>query len=53
MLFSWLAIKMFNHVFSQVHPSSNEYNLMWTGSHLKPYVLRTLTDIQKVNHFPR
>ncbi|KAJ6661243.1 hypothetical protein lerEdw1_015380 [Lerista edwardsae] len=26
---------------------------MWTGSHLKPYLLRTLTDIQKVNHFPR
>ncbi|XP_034274042.1 tubulin polyglutamylase TTLL5 isoform X4 [Pantherophis guttatus] len=41
------------HGFREVHPSSNEYNLMWTGSHLKPYVLRTLTDIQKVNHFPR
>ncbi|XP_032864482.2 tubulin polyglutamylase TTLL5 isoform X3 [Tyto alba] len=26
---------------------------MWTGSHLKPYLLRSLTDIQKVNHFPR
>uniref|UniRef100_A0A670IFC1 Tubulin--tyrosine ligase-like protein 5 n=1 Tax=Podarcis muralis TaxID=64176 RepID=A0A670IFC1_PODMU len=41
------------HGFREVHPSSNEYNLMWTGSHLKPYILRTLTDIQKVNHFPR
>ncbi|XP_066483529.1 tubulin polyglutamylase TTLL5 isoform X2 [Tiliqua scincoides] len=41
------------HGFREVHPSSNEYNLMWTGSHLKPYLLRTLTDIQKVNHFPR
>ncbi|XP_060118937.1 tubulin polyglutamylase TTLL5 isoform X2 [Heteronotia binoei] len=41
------------HGFREVHPSSTEYNLMWTGSHLKPYVLRTLTDIQKVNHFPR
>uniref|UniRef100_A0A803TT20 Tubulin--tyrosine ligase-like protein 5 n=1 Tax=Anolis carolinensis TaxID=28377 RepID=A0A803TT20_ANOCA len=41
------------HGFREVHPSSNEYNLMWTGSHLKPYVLRSLTDIQKVNHFPR
>ncbi|KAH0620483.1 hypothetical protein JD844_020998 [Phrynosoma platyrhinos] len=40
------------HGFREVHPSSNEYNLMWTGSHLKPYVLRSLTDIQKVNHFP-
>lgn len=26
---------------------------MWTGSHLKPYVLRSLQDFQKVNHFPR
>ncbi|KAJ7345019.1 hypothetical protein JRQ81_000969 [Phrynocephalus forsythii] len=41
------------HGFREVHPSSNEYNLMWTGSHLKPYILRTLSDIQKVNHFPR
>uniref|UniRef100_A0A8D0H9Y2 Tubulin--tyrosine ligase-like protein 5 n=1 Tax=Sphenodon punctatus TaxID=8508 RepID=A0A8D0H9Y2_SPHPU len=41
------------HGFHEVHPSSSDYNLMWTGSHLKPYLLRTLTDIQKVNHFPR
>lgn len=26
---------------------------MWTGSHLKPYILRSLQDFQKVNHFPR
>ncbi|NWH80204.1 TTLL5 polyglutamylase, partial [Piaya cayana] len=41
------------HGFQEVHPNSSEYNLMWTGSHLKPYLLRSLTDIQKVNHFPR
>ncbi|KFU86855.1 Tubulin polyglutamylase TTLL5 [Chaetura pelagica] len=41
------------HGFHEVHPSSSNYNLMWTGSHLKPYLLRSLTDIQKVNHFPR
>ncbi|NXP54728.1 TTLL5 polyglutamylase, partial [Heliornis fulica] len=41
------------HGFREVHPNSNDYNLMWTGSHLKPYLLRSLTDIQKVNHFPR
>ncbi|XP_021256982.1 tubulin polyglutamylase TTLL5 isoform X3 [Numida meleagris] len=41
------------HGFHEVHPSSSDYNLMWTGSHLKPYLLRSLTDIQKVNHFPR
>lgn len=37
----------------QVHPNSNDFNLMWTGSHLKPYILRSLHDFQKVNHFPR
>ncbi|XP_038969244.1 tubulin polyglutamylase TTLL5 isoform X6 [Rattus norvegicus] len=26
---------------------------MWTGSHLKPFLLRTLSEAQKVNHFPR
>uniref|UniRef100_A0A8B9MMB2 Tubulin--tyrosine ligase-like protein 5 n=1 Tax=Accipiter nisus TaxID=211598 RepID=A0A8B9MMB2_9AVES len=41
------------HGFHEVHPNSSNYNLMWTGSHLKPYLLRSLTDIQKVNHFPR
>ncbi|KAM4625521.1 tubulin polyglutamylase TTLL5 [Polymixia lowei] len=42
-----------NHGFHEVHPNSNDYNLMWTGSHLKPYLLRSLQDFQKVNHFPR
>ncbi|XP_029900394.1 tubulin polyglutamylase TTLL5 isoform X2 [Myripristis murdjan] len=42
-----------NHGFHEVHPNSNDFNLMWTGSHLKPYLLRTLQDFQKVNHFPR
>lgn len=37
----------------QVHPNSNDFNLMWSGSHLKPYMLRNLQDFQKVNHFPR
>ncbi|KAM6335510.1 tubulin polyglutamylase TTLL5 [Podargus strigoides] len=41
------------HGFHEVHSNSSDYNLMWTGSHLKPYLLRSLTDIQKVNHFPR
>ncbi|KAK2826139.1 hypothetical protein Q5P01_020353 [Channa striata] len=42
-----------NHGFQEVHPNSNDFNLMWTGSHLKPYILRNLQDFQKVNHFPR
>ncbi|KAM5340386.1 tubulin polyglutamylase TTLL5 isoform 10-T10 [Glossophaga mutica] len=41
------------HGFHEVHPSSTDYNLMWTGSHLKPFLLRTLSEVQKVNHFPR
>ncbi|NWU00607.1 TTLL5 polyglutamylase, partial [Urocynchramus pylzowi] len=41
------------HGFHEVHPNSSDYNLMWTGSHLKPCLLRSLTDVQKVNHFPR
>uniref|UniRef100_A0A673TQ18 Tubulin--tyrosine ligase-like protein 5 n=1 Tax=Suricata suricatta TaxID=37032 RepID=A0A673TQ18_SURSU len=40
------------HGFHEVHPSSTDYNLMWTGSHLKPFLLRTLSEAQKVNHFP-
>ncbi|XP_056915415.1 tubulin polyglutamylase TTLL5 isoform X1 [Takifugu flavidus] len=42
-----------NHGFHEVHPNSNDFNLMWSGSHLKPYMLRNLQDFQKVNHFPR
>ncbi|XP_061699472.1 tubulin polyglutamylase TTLL5 isoform X2 [Syngnathoides biaculeatus] len=42
-----------NHGFHEVHSNSNNFNLMWTGSHMKPYLLRSLQDFQKVNHFPR
>ncbi|XP_067938422.1 tubulin polyglutamylase TTLL5-like [Watersipora subatra] len=41
------------HGFHEAHPNSNEFSLLWTGSHLKPYVLRSMTEHQKVNHFPR
>ncbi|XP_042193802.1 tubulin polyglutamylase TTLL5 [Callorhinchus milii] len=41
------------HGFQEVNPNSNDFNLMWTGTHLKPQHLRTLLDFQKVNHFPR
>ncbi|XP_033627215.1 tubulin polyglutamylase TTLL5-like isoform X2 [Asterias rubens] len=41
------------HGFHDVHPNSNDFNLMWTGSHVKPYTLRTFTEFQKINHFPR
>lgn len=29
------------------------FNLLWSGSHLKPDVLRNLAPYQRVNHFPR
>jgi len=41
------------HCFREVHPNSSNFNLMWTGSHVKPHTLRGLQDFQKINHFPR
>lgn len=33
--------------------SAPEYNLLWTGCHIKPDVLRNMLSYQRVNHFPR
>lgn len=41
------------HCFREVHPNSSNFNLMWTGSHIKPHTLRGMQDFQKINHFPR
>ncbi|XP_076463867.1 tubulin polyglutamylase TTLL5-like [Babylonia areolata] len=41
------------HGFHEVHPNSPDFNLVWTNSHLKPFTLRTMTEFQKINHFPR
>ncbi|XP_075048148.1 tubulin polyglutamylase TTLL5 isoform X2 [Mixophyes fleayi] len=41
------------HGFQEVNANSNDFNLMWTGSHIKPHLMRSLTSFQKVNHFPR
>lgn len=41
------------HGFHEVHPNSSDFNIIWTGGHLKPFTLRSLTEFQKVNHFPR
>lgn len=32
---------------------NQSYNLLWTGLHMKPDVLRSLTPYQRINHFPR
>ncbi|KAM3918235.1 tubulin polyglutamylase TTLL5 [Leptodactylus fuscus] len=41
------------HGFQEVNANSNDFNLMWTGSHIKPHLMRSLSSFQKVNHFPR
>ncbi|XP_073443697.1 tubulin polyglutamylase TTLL5 isoform X2 [Dendrobates tinctorius] len=41
------------HGFQEVNAKSNDFNLMWTGSHIKPHLMRSLTGFQRVNHFPR
>eukprot|EP00730_Choanoeca_flexa_P001646 TRINITY_DN10724_c0_g1_i6.p1 TRINITY_DN10724_c0_g1~~TRINITY_DN10724_c0_g1_i6.p1 ORF type:complete len:907 (+),score=125.96 TRINITY_DN10724_c0_g1_i6:48-2723(+) len=41
------------HGFRQVHPNSSDYNIAWSGTHIKSHVYRTLSEYQKINHFPR
>ncbi|XP_067680979.1 tubulin polyglutamylase TTLL5-like isoform X1 [Haliotis asinina] len=42
-----------SHGFHEVHPNSADFNLLWTNAHLKPFTLRSMTEFQKINHFPR
>ncbi|KAH9496123.1 Tubulin polyglutamylase ttll5 [Bulinus truncatus] len=44
---------LLSHGFHEVHPNSVDYNLVWSNSHLKPFTLRTMSEFQKINHFPR
>lgn len=32
---------------------NQNFNLLWTGLHMKPDILRSLSPYQRVNHFPR
>ncbi|KAK4884418.1 hypothetical protein RN001_000689 [Aquatica leii] len=41
------------HGLSEASNTSNDFNLLWTGSHPKPGTLRSLLPYQRVNHFPR
>ena len=41
------------HGISESSPSGSDFNILWTGVHPKPFVLRGLHDYQRVNHFPR
>ncbi|KAJ0173465.1 hypothetical protein K1T71_010614 [Dendrolimus kikuchii] len=41
------------HGLQETSAESKDFNLMWSGLHPKPDVLRSLTPYQRVNHFPR
>ncbi|XP_059471433.1 tubulin polyglutamylase TTLL5-like isoform X1 [Neocloeon triangulifer] len=41
------------HGMREVHQNIPDFNLLWTGIHPKPHLLRALTPYQRVNHFPR
>lgn len=40
-----------HHGFQETEGS--DWNLMWMGVHLKPYMMQGMNKYQKVNHFPR
>ena len=39
--------------FKECREMSNDFNVMWLNSHVKPFSLRTMMEFQRVNHFPR
>lgn len=41
------------HGLLEVGSDCHDFNLLWTGIHLKPDILRNLSAYQRVNHFPR
>ncbi|XP_050663995.1 tubulin polyglutamylase TTLL5 isoform X2 [Leptidea sinapis] len=41
------------HGLLETTAESKDFNLMWSGLHPKPDVLRALSPYQRVNHFPR
>eukprot|EP00056_Hartaetosiga_gracilis_P008244 m.117697 g.117697 ORF g.117697 m.117697 type:complete len:1067 (+) comp12878_c0_seq3:129-3329(+) len=41
------------HGFVEVGAASDDFNILWTSGHMKPGILKFLTEHQKVNHFPK
>ncbi|CAB3248718.1 unnamed protein product [Arctia plantaginis] len=41
------------HGLQETVSEAKDFNLLWSGLHPKPDVLRTLASYQRVNHFPR
>ncbi|PSN31902.1 hypothetical protein C0J52_21196 [Blattella germanica] len=48
-----LAAVLHSHGMREVHPNIPDFNLLWTGIHPKPHLLKAMTPYQRVNHFPR
>nr|XP_018905495.1 PREDICTED: tubulin polyglutamylase TTLL5-like isoform X2 [Bemisia tabaci] len=48
-----LIALLHSHGLQEVAQEISEFNLLWTGVHLKPQILRAMTVHQRVNHFPR
>ncbi|VDN11725.1 unnamed protein product [Dibothriocephalus latus] len=47
-----LRTLLYSHGLTEMQGYSNEFNLLWTSSHLKPSQLKCLYEFQKINHFP-
>lgn len=43
---------LFSHGLEEAR-ECQKFNLLWTGLHMKPDILRSLLPFQRVNHFPR
>ncbi|EDQ90785.1 uncharacterized protein MONBRDRAFT_15528 [Monosiga brevicollis MX1] len=48
-----VAATLSQHGFVAIPPHATEFNLIWAGRHINPIELRTLSQFQKINHFPR
>ena len=51
---TWLVNSLLtSHGLSEVSHNSNDFNLLWTGSHPRPHTFSSMKYYQRVNHFPR
>ncbi|XP_063231259.1 tubulin polyglutamylase TTLL5 [Bacillus rossius redtenbacheri] len=48
-----LAAVLCAHGMTEVRPNIPDFNLLWTGTHPKPHLLKSMMSYQRVNHFPR
>lgn len=39
--------------FTQCSPQNPNFNVLWTGTHLRAHSMRSLASWQRINHFPR